>query len=150
MCSEAQAFSFLFPCREDHVIRTAVTKLGGGRPMRLDVTSIALAHYLNQSLISPRKTGKRKEKLTISFVPSCIDTVQRFSDDIGGWWLQLHPRSSAQFIGGIFTYNWGSFHLACQKAQQRRRAPRGSYHFPYFLAPDKGIQAGSLLKMMYF
>lgn len=68
----------------------------------------------------------------------------------GRRWLWLYPTSAARFIGGIFTYNWGSFHLACQKAQQRRRAPRGSYHFPYFLAPDKGIQAASLLKMMYF
>lgn len=56
--------------------------------MLLDVTSIALAHYLSQSLISLRKTGGReKTKLTISFVPSCIDSVQRFSDDIGRRWL---------------------------------------------------------------
>ncbi len=63
MCLEAQTFTFLFPCREDHVIRTAVTKLGGGRPVLLDVTSIALAHYLNQSLISPRKTGEEKREI---------------------------------------------------------------------------------------
>ena len=49
--------------REDHVIRTAVTKLGGGRPMLLDVTSIALAHYLEQSLILPRKTGVEKREI---------------------------------------------------------------------------------------
>lgn len=88
VCLEAQTFTFLFPCQEDHGIRTAVTKLGGWRPMLLDVTSIALAHYLSQSLISLRKTGGReKMKLTISFVPSCIDSVQRFSDDIGRRWL---------------------------------------------------------------
>lgn len=59
MCLEAQTFTFLFPCRQDYVIRTAVTKLGGGRPMLLDVTSIALAHYL-KSLISLRKTDTRE------------------------------------------------------------------------------------------
>lgn len=31
--------------------------------MLLDVTSIALAHYLNQSLISPRKTGEEKREI---------------------------------------------------------------------------------------
>lgn len=31
--------------------------------MLLDVTSIALAHYLNQSLISPRKKGGEKREI---------------------------------------------------------------------------------------
>lgn len=68
MCLEDQTFTFLFPCREDHVIRTAVTKLGGGRAMLLDVTSIALADYLNQSLISPRKTGEEKREIDNIFL----------------------------------------------------------------------------------
>lgn len=58
VCLEAQILTFLFPCQEDHGIRSAVTKLGGWRLMLLDVTSIALAHYLSQSLISLKKDGE--------------------------------------------------------------------------------------------
>lgn len=66
---------FSFPCRQDHVIRTAAAELGGGRLMLLGVTSIALAYYLNQSLISPRKTGEEKREIDNIF---CIIMHRQF------------------------------------------------------------------------
>lgn len=62
VCLEAQILTFLFPCQEDHGIRSAVTKLGEWRLMLLDVTSIALEHYLSQSLISLKKDGERGKR----------------------------------------------------------------------------------------
>lgn len=73
VCLEAQTFSF--PCQQDHVIRTAAAELGGGRLMLLGVTSIALAYYLNQSLISPRKTGEEKREIDNIF---CIIMHRQF------------------------------------------------------------------------
>lgn len=45
------------------LLELQLPNIGGGRLMLLDVTPIALAHYLNQSLISPRKTGEEKRKI---------------------------------------------------------------------------------------
>lgn len=121
--------------------------------MFLPVTSIAPGHYLNQSVISLWKTVGREKKRKWQYLlyrgayPAYRDLLMIYK---GGGSSSYSPEAQLWFTLGIFTYNWGSFHLACQKARQRRESPRGSDHFPYFLAPDKGTQAGSMLKMMYF
>lgn len=61
------------------------------------------------------KMGEEKRR-GIDSVFCTVVHQQRIVTTLGRRWLQLYPTSSAQFIGGIFTYNWGSFHLACQQA----------------------------------
>lgn len=93
---------FLYTRQEDHDIRSALTKLERWRP------------ELHQRLISLRwEEGEKRRGIDSVFCT--VMHRQRIVTTQGRRWLQLYPTSLAQFIGGIFTYNWGSFHLACQQ-----------------------------------
>lgn len=115
-CSEAQPFTlslFLYTCQEHHDIRSALTKLQRWRP-ELHRPQLR-CNTVSRKSHSTTMRGREKRR-GIDSVFCTVAHRRRIVTTPGRRWLQLYPTSLAQFIGGIFTYNWGSFHLACQQA----------------------------------
>lgn len=103
---------FLYTRQEDHDITSALTKLEQWRP-ELHRPQLHRDTVFRKSHFTKMGDGGRRG------IDSAFCTVvhrQQIVTTLGRRWLQLYQTSLAQFIGGIFTYNWGSFHLACQQA----------------------------------
>lgn len=73
-----------------------------------------------------QRQGERKEKLTISSVPLCIDSVQRFRDDIwGGSSLCTQESSLSSF--GVFSLITGvAFILSAKRRSSKEEHQKGA------------------------